>query len=129
MAERSAAAEQRSLRTRAIRSMRSRSRRRILQSILNSMSDGVIVADEAGRFILFNPAAETHTALPSGRGADRDVVGALRLLPARYRHAVPGRRVPAGAGDSRARRRRRPTSSSATLAFPKGCGSASTPRR
>src|SRR5262249_22491016 len=30
----------------------------ILQSILNSMSDGVAVTDEQGRFLLFNPAAE-----------------------------------------------------------------------
>jgi serine/threonine protein kinase/putative methionine-R-sulfoxide reductase with GAF domain len=30
----------------------------ILQSILNSMSDGVVVADEDGKFLLFNPAAE-----------------------------------------------------------------------
>jgi PAS domain-containing protein len=30
----------------------------ILQSILNSMSDGVVVSDEQGRFLLFNPAAE-----------------------------------------------------------------------
>jgi PAS domain S-box-containing protein len=31
---------------------------RILQSVLNSMADGVVVADETGRFVLFNPAAE-----------------------------------------------------------------------
>jgi PAS domain S-box-containing protein len=30
----------------------------ILQSILNSMGDGVVVVDEQGRFILFNPGAE-----------------------------------------------------------------------
>jgi signal transduction histidine kinase/DNA-binding response OmpR family regulator len=30
----------------------------ILQSILNSMSEGVIVAEEPGRFLLYNPAAE-----------------------------------------------------------------------
>ena len=31
---------------------------RILQSILNNMSDGVVVADEKGKFLEFNPAAE-----------------------------------------------------------------------
>ncbi len=30
----------------------------ILQSVLDSMSDGVVVADETGKFLLFNPAAE-----------------------------------------------------------------------
>ncbi|HEV3257297.1 MAG TPA: CHASE3 domain-containing protein [Gemmataceae bacterium] len=31
---------------------------RILQSVLDSMGDGVVVADEQGTFLLFNPAAE-----------------------------------------------------------------------
>src|SRR5438445_6388705 len=31
---------------------------RILQAVLDSMSDGVAVADETGKFLLFNPAAE-----------------------------------------------------------------------
>ena len=58
MAERSAAAEQRS--RELARSQHALEKQtRILQSILNSMSDGVIVADEEGRFILFNPAAES----------------------------------------------------------------------
>ncbi len=35
-----------------------RNQTRILQSILESMGDGVIVADERGRFLFFNPAAE-----------------------------------------------------------------------
>ena len=56
VAERSAAAEQR-----AAELARSKDalhkQTRILQSILDSMSDGVIVADETGRFILSNPAA------------------------------------------------------------------------
>lgn len=36
-----------------------RNQSRVLQSILDSMSDGVVVADEHGRFLQFNPAAET----------------------------------------------------------------------
>jgi PAS domain S-box-containing protein len=37
----------------------------ILQSILNSMSDGVIVADETGKFLLWNPAAEWIAGQPA----------------------------------------------------------------
>ncbi len=37
---------------------RERERGIMLQSILNSMGDGVIVVDDQGRFLLFNPAAE-----------------------------------------------------------------------
>jgi len=33
--------------------------REILQAIVENLSDGVVVADEAGRFVLFNPAAES----------------------------------------------------------------------
>ena len=33
-------------------------RSRLLQSTLENLGDGVVVADEAGRFLLFNPAAE-----------------------------------------------------------------------
>jgi signal transduction histidine kinase len=56
VADRSAAAEQR-----AVELARSeaalRQQTSILQSILNSMGDGVIVADAAGKILLFNPAA------------------------------------------------------------------------
>jgi PAS domain S-box-containing protein len=55
--ERSAAAEQRA-RELARSEAALTNQTRILQSILDSMSDGVIVADERGRFILVNPAAE-----------------------------------------------------------------------
>jgi signal transduction histidine kinase/DNA-binding response OmpR family regulator len=57
VAERSAAAEQRAhelARSEATLTKQTR----ILQSILDSMSDGVIVADDEARFILVNPAAE-----------------------------------------------------------------------
>ena len=33
-------------------------RTRLLQSMLANMGDGVVVADEAGNVLLFNPAAE-----------------------------------------------------------------------
>jgi len=57
VAERSAAAEQRAHElARSEESLRRQTR--ILQSILHSMGDGVVVADENGRFLLVNPAAE-----------------------------------------------------------------------
>jgi PAS domain S-box-containing protein len=40
----------------------------ILQSILNSMADGVVVADEEGKFLLINPAA-TRLVGVAGNGA------------------------------------------------------------
>jgi signal transduction histidine kinase len=57
VAERSAAAEQRALEL-AQSEAALRRQTNILQSILNSMGDGVIVADAAGKILLFNPAAE-----------------------------------------------------------------------
>jgi signal transduction histidine kinase/DNA-binding response OmpR family regulator/HAMP domain-containing protein len=57
VAERSAAAEQRTQEL-AQSQEALQNQTRILQSILDSMGDGVIVADEKGKFILFNPAAE-----------------------------------------------------------------------
>jgi signal transduction histidine kinase len=57
VAERSAAAEQRALQL-AESETALRRQTNILQSILNSMGDGVIVADASGKILLFNPAAE-----------------------------------------------------------------------
>src|SRR4030095_4953955 len=45
----------------------------ILQSILSNMGDGVIVADKAGKFILFNPMAERMF----GAGALQKATGEL----------------------------------------------------
>ena len=75
VAERSAAAEQRTVEL--ARSQEALEKQtRILQSILDSMSEGVIVADEEGRFILVNPAAEDIlrvrlTDVPTGEWASR----------------------------------------------------------
>lgn len=57
VAERSAAAEERAGEL-ARSEAALRQQTSILQSILNSMGDGVIVADAAGKVIVFNPAAE-----------------------------------------------------------------------
>jgi signal transduction histidine kinase/DNA-binding response OmpR family regulator len=75
VAERSAAAEQRALQL-ARSEQAHQQQSRILQSILDSMSDGVIVADEEGRLILVNPAAEKMlrfegTPAPHDLWADR----------------------------------------------------------
>jgi signal transduction histidine kinase/CheY-like chemotaxis protein len=75
VAERSAAAEQRTVElARSQEALKNQTR--ILQSILDSMSDGVIVADEEGRFILVNPAAEDILRVrladaPTGEWASR----------------------------------------------------------
>jgi len=75
VAERSAAAEQRALQL--ARSEEAHQKQsRILQSILDSMSDGVIVADDEGSLILVNPAAKTMLRLdgdpaPHDEWADR----------------------------------------------------------
>ena len=57
VAERSAATEERASQLARSESAL-RQQRGILQSILNSMGDGVLVADARGQIILFNPAAE-----------------------------------------------------------------------
>ncbi len=57
VAERSAAAEQRA-KDLAKSEDAFRRQTNILQSILNSMGDGVIVADASGKILLYNPAAE-----------------------------------------------------------------------
>ena len=57
VAERSAAAEERA-QDLARSEVALKKQTRILQSILDSMSDGVIVADDEGRLILANPSAE-----------------------------------------------------------------------
>ncbi|WP_162136321.1 PAS domain S-box protein [Zavarzinella formosa] len=44
---------------------RFRGQSQVLQSILDNMSDGVVVADETGKFLLFNPAAEQILRLGS----------------------------------------------------------------
>ena len=61
--------------------------RLLLQSILESMSDGVVVADEKGKFLAFNPAAErilgigAHESPPSAWTREYGVCDAQTLLP------------------------------------------------
>jgi PAS domain S-box-containing protein len=45
---------------------------RVLKSILQSLGDGVIVADENGRFLLFNPAAEKILGFGPTEGSPGD---------------------------------------------------------
>jgi PAS domain S-box-containing protein len=65
VADRSAAAEQRAYELARSEAALTK-QTRILQSILDSMSDGVIVADDEGRFMLVNPAAEDMLHLHKG---------------------------------------------------------------
>jgi signal transduction histidine kinase/DNA-binding response OmpR family regulator len=69
VAERSAAAEERS-RALELSEKALRSQTRILQSILDSMGDGVIVANEHGQFVLYNPAAEEFFQTALGGAID-----------------------------------------------------------
>ena len=66
VAERSAAAEQRA-QALARSEAALRQQKNILQSILNSMGDGVIVADAEANILLFNPAAERLMRAGLGR--------------------------------------------------------------
>ena len=43
----------------------------MMQSVLDSMSEGLVVADENGKFIIWNPAAEKNCWLRCGGRAQR----------------------------------------------------------
>ena len=78
-----------------------REQTRILQSILDCMGDGVVVADSQASFIVFNPAAERM--LGHGR-IDKPapgMVAALRGLLAGSGDPVSGGRPSLDTGDSR----------------------------
>ena len=59
---------------------------RILQSILDSMGDGVIVADETGKFLFFNPEAEGLL--------DIDMDTGINELPEKYGLFLPNTITP-----------------------------------
>jgi signal transduction histidine kinase len=88
VAERSAAAEDRA-RELARSEEALRQQTSILSSILNSMGDGVIVADASGKILLFNPAAErliragldTTDGTESAEGAQSYLPDALTACP------------------------------------------------
>ena len=73
VADRSAAAEERALEL-ARSETALRRQTSILQSILNSMGDGVVVADAKGKILLFNPAAERLVRAGLGTGAPVDSI-------------------------------------------------------
>lgn len=50
-----------------------REQTRVLTCVLDSMGDGVVVADSTGKFLLFNPAAEKHLG-----------IGALEGVPSQW---------------------------------------------
>jgi len=45
----------------------------ILQSILDSIGEGVVVADENGKFLLFNPAAEKLTGIGATESQQEEI--------------------------------------------------------
>jgi len=53
------------------------SQSRLLQSVLDSMGEGVVVADEQGKFLIFNPAAERLL----GWGRSRAVQRVVKPIP------------------------------------------------
>ena len=81
VAERSAAVEQRA-EALARSEDALRQQKNILQSILNSMGDSVIVADASGNILLFNPAAERLIRAGLGRMTTED-------SPERYQTYLP----------------------------------------
>ena len=67
------------------------SQTRILQSILDSMGDGVIVADETRRILFFNPEAEGLIDIAMDAALDESPETYGLFLP-RYYHSISIRR-------------------------------------
>ena len=59
----------------------------ILQSVLDSMSEGLVAADEQGKFIIWNPAAEKIVGIGAADVAQPGMDRALRHFSARHGHA------------------------------------------
>ena len=128
VAERSAAAEQRA--EELARSKDALQKQtRILQSILDSMSDGVIVADDNGRFILSNPAAEEMLHLEVEDALTERLDRASRLLPAGHGDAYPHDEFPLMRAVAERRRGGADVFVLDDTRRPTGSGSASTRRR
>jgi CheY-like chemotaxis protein/signal transduction histidine kinase len=58
-----------------------RSHATVLRSILESMADGVVVADQHGEFTLWNPAAEAVLQIPSRPGDAPTIFASDRVTP------------------------------------------------
>ena len=65
------------------RSCALREQTRILQSVLDCMGDGVVVADSNARFLVFNPAAAQDPGPREDRRRISGLVASLRDLSAR----------------------------------------------
>ncbi|MGH7595821.1 MAG: response regulator [bacterium] len=66
----------------------------ILQSILDSMADAVIVVDAEGKLLLFNPAAEQIHGISSTNGASDDAMGHYGLYLPDMVTPYPAERLP-----------------------------------
>jgi signal transduction histidine kinase len=93
VAERSVAAEQRAGQL-AESEAALRQQTSILQSILNSMGDGVIVADAKGRILLFNPAAQRLIRAGLGAVAPGDFFEQHQIYHSDNRPASQGNQHP-----------------------------------
>ena len=84
-----------------------RDQTRLLESIVNSVAEGVVVADENGKFLLFNPAGERMLGVGAHELPGRRMEPDLRGIPARRPDRVPARPIAAGEGHPGGTDRRR----------------------
>jgi CHASE3 domain sensor protein len=62
----------------------------LLQSVLDSMGEGLAAANERGEFILRNPAAEKNIGIECRKDTGRRVESILRHVLPRWRHTISG---------------------------------------
>src|ERR1700674_1605599 len=71
-----------------------REQTRILQCVLDSMGDGVVVADRNGKFLLFNPAAEKILGIGAVEGTPNDWTHQYGIFEADQVTPYPGSELP-----------------------------------
>ncbi|MCE9544999.1 MAG: PAS domain S-box protein [Planctomycetia bacterium] len=71
-----------------------REQTRMLQSILDSMADGVVVADRQGNFLLFNPAGERMLGLGATEGGPSEWSQTYGLFQLDGRTVYPAEQLP-----------------------------------
>jgi signal transduction histidine kinase/CheY-like chemotaxis protein len=71
-----------------------REQTRILQCVVDSMGDGVVVADRNGKFLLFNPAAEKILGIGAVEGTPNDWTDQYGIFEADQVTPYPGSELP-----------------------------------
>ena len=67
----------------------------LLDSILKNIADGVVVADEKGQFLLFNPAAEKISGAARRKRRSRAMDRAIWYFSARWKNGLfPEKKTP-----------------------------------